>query len=144
MDTFINVIGFSAGLLVAASLLPQIWRAHKRESAEDLSFFWQASDRTHPRCIRFRRFFYNLLRNIRLIRPHCRSAAASKKRRGGRGRGRVSRTCPMSWSSSVLHRENSTCAKENCKSIKYVHVVWVLSFVPALARRGATTRYSVT
>eukprot|EP00903_Cladosiphon_okamuranus_P007939 g7664.t1 len=43
IETFINVIGFSAGLLVAASLLPQIWRAHKRESAEDLSFFWQGT-----------------------------------------------------------------------------------------------------
>eukprot|EP00752_Nemacystus_decipiens_P005542 g5014.t1 len=43
MDTVINVIGFSAGLLVAASLLPQIWRAHKRKSAEDLSFLWQGT-----------------------------------------------------------------------------------------------------
>lgn len=67
MDTFINVIGFSAGLLVAASLLPQIWRAHKRESAEDLSFFWQASDRTHARhdgVYGSGAFLYNLLRKI--------------------------------------------------------------------------------
>lgn len=41
MDTFIDVIGFSAGVLVAGSLLPQIWRAHRRQSAEDLSYFWQ-------------------------------------------------------------------------------------------------------
>ncbi|CBJ48680.1 expressed unknown protein [Ectocarpus siliculosus] len=40
-DTIVDAIGFSAGFLVASSLLPQIWRAHKRRSAADLSFTWQ-------------------------------------------------------------------------------------------------------
>ncbi|CAN0050836.1 unnamed protein product, partial [Laminaria digitata] len=40
-DTIVDAIGFGAGLLVSASLLPQIYRAHKRRSTRDLSYFWQ-------------------------------------------------------------------------------------------------------
>ncbi|CAM9979456.1 unnamed protein product [Ectocarpus sp. 12 AP-2014] len=42
-DIIVDAIGFSAGVLVASSLLPQIWRAHKRGSAKDLSFIWQGT-----------------------------------------------------------------------------------------------------
>ncbi|CAM9433945.1 unnamed protein product [Ectocarpus sp. 6 AP-2014] len=42
-DNVVDAIGFSAGFLVASSLLPQIWRAHKRGSAADLSFTWQGT-----------------------------------------------------------------------------------------------------
>ena len=37
-DAVVNVIGFMAGLLVASSWVPQIYRAHKRRSTLDLSF----------------------------------------------------------------------------------------------------------
>lgn len=42
-DFVIDVVGFMAGLFVSVALLPQIYRAHKRKSAKDLSLFWQGT-----------------------------------------------------------------------------------------------------
>ncbi|CAM9829180.1 unnamed protein product, partial [Ectocarpus sp. 4 AP-2014] len=37
-----NVVGFVGGVVLASSLLPQIYLAHKRRSTADISYLWQA------------------------------------------------------------------------------------------------------
>ncbi|CAN0043739.1 unnamed protein product [Ascophyllum nodosum] len=43
VDILVDVVGFVAGLLVSIALVPQIYRAHKRKSAKDLSYSWQVT-----------------------------------------------------------------------------------------------------
>lgn len=38
-----NGLGFFGGVLLAFSLLPQIYLAHKRRSTSDISYIWQVS-----------------------------------------------------------------------------------------------------
>ncbi|CAN0038713.1 unnamed protein product [Ectocarpus fasciculatus] len=37
-----NIVGFIGGVVLASSLLPQIYLAHKRRSTADISYLWQA------------------------------------------------------------------------------------------------------
>lgn len=39
-----NAIGTTGGVILACALIPQIVLAHKRRSAEDISYMWQVSD----------------------------------------------------------------------------------------------------
>ena len=41
-DTF-NALGVLGGVILATSLLPQIYLAHKRRSTKDISYIWQVS-----------------------------------------------------------------------------------------------------
>ncbi|CAN0552766.1 unnamed protein product [Ectocarpus sp. 8 AP-2014] len=41
-----NIVGFVGGVVLASSLLPQIYLAHKRRSTADISYLWQASGRS--------------------------------------------------------------------------------------------------
>lgn len=41
-DDIFNCVGTSGGVILACALIPQIVLAHKRRSAEDISYMWQA------------------------------------------------------------------------------------------------------
>lgn len=40
-DDIFNSIGTTGGVILACALIPQIVLAHKRRSAEDISYMWQ-------------------------------------------------------------------------------------------------------
>lgn len=42
-DDVFNALGVLGGVILALSLLPQIYLAHKRRSAKDISYIWQVS-----------------------------------------------------------------------------------------------------
>ncbi|CAM9743651.1 unnamed protein product [Ectocarpus sp. 6 AP-2014] len=41
-DQIFNAVGTTGGIILACALVPQIVLAHKRRSAEDISYMWQA------------------------------------------------------------------------------------------------------
>ncbi|CAM9594643.1 unnamed protein product [Ectocarpus fasciculatus] len=41
-DQFFNAVGTTGGIILACALVPQIILAHRRRSAEDISYMWQA------------------------------------------------------------------------------------------------------
>ncbi|CAN0304410.1 unnamed protein product, partial [Ectocarpus sp. 13 AM-2016] len=40
-DQIFNAVGTTGGIILACALVPQIVLAHKRRSAEDISYMWQ-------------------------------------------------------------------------------------------------------
>ena len=42
-DDAFNALGVLGGVILAFSLLPQIYLAHKRRSTKDISYIWQVS-----------------------------------------------------------------------------------------------------
>lgn len=40
-DDVFNCVGTTGGFILACALIPQIMLAHKRRSAEDISYMWQ-------------------------------------------------------------------------------------------------------
>lgn len=40
-DEIFNGVGTTGGIILACALVPQIILAHKRRSAEDISYMWQ-------------------------------------------------------------------------------------------------------
>lgn len=44
MDDTFNAFGFAGGVILATSLLPQIYLAHARRSTKDISYLWQVRD----------------------------------------------------------------------------------------------------
>ncbi|CAM9715640.1 unnamed protein product [Heterosigma akashiwo] len=42
MGKAIDTLGYTGGLVIAVSLIPQIFKTHKTLSAEDISYAWQA------------------------------------------------------------------------------------------------------
>lgn len=72
-DDIYNCVGTTGGVILACALIPQIVLAHKRRSAEDISYMWQVRKcvfltfKLHPVCAEHVPVFFCSLHRLLLV-----------------------------------------------------------------------------